>query len=98
MWYTAGATGTDRIGDDDELARYMLRHVAENAGKGSAYTEAFERDVDMLYTPSELLRVCSTLKLGYCEMFCNWVHGQATVTRNGNSSKLRALGFVWRDE
>lgn len=98
MWYTAGATCTDRIGDDDELARHMLRQVAEDTGKGGMYMEAFEHDVDMLYTPSQLLRVCSTLKLGYREMFCNWVHGQAAVTRNGNSSKLRALGFVWRDE
>ena len=98
MWYTTGRTDQERIGDDDELAKYMLRHVAENAGKGSAYMEAFEHDMDMLYTPSELLRVCSVMRLGYCDMFRNWVHGQAAMTRNGNNSKLRALGFVWREE
>ena len=95
MWYTIDM---DKIGDDGELARCMLRHIAENKDRGRMYMEAFEHDMDMLYTPSELLRVCSVMKLGYAEMFCNWAHGQAAITKDGNNSKLRALGFVWREE
>ena len=91
-WYRNG----NRIGDDMDLANYMLDAVAgENSDPdGQSWQDSFERYVNTTFEPMEIMRLCEHDGCGYNEFFIDWVIDMAQYD-DGYGTRF---GFTWREE
>ena len=91
-WYRDG----NRIGNDMDLANYMLDAVAgENSDPdGQSWQDRFENYVNSTFEPMEVMRLCEHDGCGYNEFFVDWVIDMAQY----NDDFGEDYGFEWRED
>lgn len=90
-WYR----GDERIGEDIDLANWMLSAVIEQSiDEAPDWQDRFESYVDDTFTPMEVMRLCEHDGHGYNEFFIDWVNDLIDY----DTDFREEYGFEWREE
>lgn len=90
-WYRFGR----EIGDDNDLANYMLDAVSGANGDpdGQMWNDRFERYVNTSFEPMEVMRLCEHDGCGFNEFFVDWVIDMVQYDDRFGED----YGFEWRE-
>ena len=89
-WYR----GDERIGDDIDVANFMLDAAMEQTEDGIEWMNDFRSYVNREFEPVEVLEMCTRDSVDFNDFFIDWAVDQLQY----NDAYGERYGFTWREE